>query len=71
MNILPSPSFRKVGSPRNKGGWEEFKKVISSSFRDTENQIKLNSVYGRASLRGTSLMRKGGEMQGNIGAALL
>jgi hypothetical protein len=37
INILPT--LRKVGSPRNRGGWKGLKKVISRSCRDTGNQI--------------------------------
>jgi hypothetical protein len=50
MNIWPSPCFKKVVNLETEGGWDGFKMVISSSFRDIENQIKLNSVCAGASL---------------------
>ena len=44
MNILPSFFFRKVGLPRYKGGWEEFKEDISSSSRDPEDKTNMENT---------------------------
>jgi hypothetical protein len=52
MNILPSLSVRKVGSPRDRGGREEVKRVISSSSRDPEDKTNMENTNHKKERKG-------------------